>query len=195
MEKQNFKFPLRMCLFIMSLFVLSFSASYSYFSVTPNYATDEEERTTVVTTDYLDVNFTTSQYINNTNLLLVKPESVVNDAEKTTFNIAKKNGSTYNIKYNIYLTDLVISDNMKTADFKWDLLQNGVSIYSGNFVGASTGDIFMLTAEPLLLSNETSASYELRVWLEETDSDQSSLFNGSFKAKVGIDVYTVSRSK
>ena len=194
MEQGKFKFPIRTFIFAMSLFVLSFSASYSYFTVTPNNASSAEERTTNVTTDYLDVNFITSSYINNTNMLLTKHENIAQQAEKTTFTISKKTGVTYTIKYNIYLTELTISDNMKTEDFKWELLQNGSPVYDGTFKSAKTGEILMLTDEPLVLSDAASANYELRIWLEETDKDQSELFNGSVSAKVGIDVYTVARS-
>lgn len=194
MKHSKFKFPIRTLIFVVSLFFLSFSASYSYFTITPNITSSEEDRTTNVTTDYLDVNFTTSSYINNDNLVLIKPENVATQAERTTFNIGKKDGITYNIKYNIYLTDITISDNMKTEDFKWELLQNDSPVYSGTFVNAETGKDLMLTTNPLVLSTETNANYELRIWLEETDIDQSELFNGSVSAKVGVDVYTVSRS-
>ena len=194
MEQNKFKFPIRIFIFAISLFILSFSASYSYFTVTPNYASSAEERTTNVTTDYLDFNFITSKYIHNTNMLLIKHEDIAEKAEKTSFTVSKKEGVTYTIKYNIYLTELTISDNLKSEDFKWELLQNNSPIYNGTFKNAKTGEMLMLTEQPLVLSDATSASYELRVWLEETDSDQSDLFNGSVSAKVGVDVYTVSRS-
>ena len=194
MDKTSFKISIRTLVFVISLFTLAFSGTYSYFSVTTNYATTEEERTTYVTTDYLDVDFTTDEYINNTSLMLISNDDVATKAEKTKFTIAKKDGKSYAIKYNIYLTELNISDNLKSSDFKWDLLQNGVSIYSSSFEGAVTGDTFMLTAEPLLLSTDVSASYELRVWLEETTNDQIELLNGEFSAKVAIDVYTVASS-
>lgn len=193
MKQGKIKFPIRTFIFVVSLFFLSFSASYSYFTAGVT-SSPEEERTSIVTTDYLDVNFTTSSVINNSGLALIKPENVATQAEKTTFTIGKKDGITYSIKYNIYLTEIAISDNLKTEDFKWDLLQNGVSVYNGTFASAVAGEDFMLTAEPLLLSDATSADYELRIWLEETDVDQSELFNGSVSAKVGVDVYTVARS-
>ena len=128
-------------------------------------------------------------------MTLIKSANVAAEADKTIFNVARKAGSRYEIKYNIYLTDLTISDNLKSEDFKWDLLQNGTSIYSGNFASAESNEIFMLTAEPLLTNNDASKSYELRIWLEETDKDQIGLLNGTFSAKVGIDVYTVARNK
>lgn len=194
MKDKKFKFPMRLCIFALSLFVLSFSVSYSFFTTVPQI-NNPENATSHVTTDYLDYDFGTTEYINNQSLTLIKPENVATEADKTVFNVARKAGSKYNIKYNIYLTELNISDNLKSEDFKWDLLQNGVSIYSGNFVAAEANQTFMLTAEPLLIDNDASKSYELRVWLEESNVDQLNLLNGTFSAKVGIDVYTVSKNK
>lgn len=194
MKEKKFKFPMRLCIFALSLFVLSFSVSYSFFTTVPQI-NNPENATTHVATDYLDFDFGTTEYINNTDIKLIKPANVATEADKTIFNVARKAGSKFEIKYNIYLTDLTISDNLKSADFKWDLLQNGTSVYSGNFSTAESNEIFMLTAEPLLTNNDTSKSYELRIWLEETDKDQIGLLDGSFSAKVGIDVYTVAKSK
>lgn len=194
MKDKKFKFPMRLCIFALSLFVLSFSVSYSFFTTVPQI-NNPENATSHVTTDYLDFDFGTTEYINNTDMTLIKSANVAAEADKTIFNVARKAGSRYEIKYNIYLTDLTISDNLKSEDFKWDLLQNGTSIYSGNFASAESNEIFMLTAEPLLTNNDASKSYELRIWLEETDKDQIGLLNGTFSAKVGIDVYTVARNK
>lgn len=194
MKDKKFKFPIRICIFALSLFVLSFSVSYSFFTTVPQI-NNPENATSHVATDYLDFDFGTTEYINNENITLVKPENVATEASKTVFNVARKAGSRYEIKYNIYLTDLTISDNLKSEDFKWDLLQNGTSIYSGNFAATETNELFMLTPEPLLTDNDTSKSYELRIWLEESNVDQANLLNGTFSAKVGIDVYTVARNK
>lgn len=194
MKDRRVKFPVRLCIFALSLFVLSFSVSYSFFTTVPQI-NNPENATTLVTTDYLDFDFGTTEYINNENLVLLKRENVATDADKTVFNVARKAGSNYDIKYNIYLTELNISDNLKSEDFKWDLLQNGVSIYSGSFLAAESNEMFTLTADPLVINNDASKSYELRVWLEESEFDQASLLNGSFSAKVAIDVFTVSKNK
>lgn len=193
MKRPSFKFSVRTLVFTISLIAIVVSGTYAYFSVTTNYATPKEERTTYVTTDYLEVDFVTNEYINNTSLMLIKNEEVSSKADKTTFSISKKDGADYTIKYNIYLTELNISDNLKSADFKWDLLQNGVSIYSNNFSNAESLENYMLSAEPLVL-NDDSASYEFRIWLEESSQDQIELLNGEFSAKIAIDVYTVVRT-
>lgn len=194
MKDKKFKFPVRICVFALSLFILSFSVSYSFFTTVPQIS-NPENATSHVTTDYLDFDFGTTEYINNENMVLLKRENVATEADKTVFNVARKPGSNYDIKYNIYLTELSISDNLKSEDFKWDLLQNGVSIYNGSFVAAESNQMFTLTAEPLVINNDASKSYELRVWFEESDVDQTSLLNGTFSAKVAIDVYTVSKNK
>lgn len=192
MEKKKVAFTVKTLVFVLSLFTLAFSLSYSYFTVTPKNETTEDERSAIVTTDYLDINFTTSKYINNQNLVLIKEDNIASGAEVTSFTIAKKTGRTYKIKYDIYLTDLNI-DKLNSADFKWELLQNGTPIYNGNFSKAKTGERFMLTADSILLNTESSASYDLRIWLQETDVDQSGLYKGTFSAKVGVDVVTVAR--
>lgn len=193
MKEKKFKFPVRLCIFALSLFVLSFSVSYSFFVTVPEVRNPDKAKVDV-TTDYLDYDFATTEYIHNENMALLKKEDVATSADKTVFNIKRKAGKNYDIKYNIYLTELTISDNLKSEDFKWDLLQNGVSIYSGNFKEAKSNEIFTLTAEPLTINNDAEKSYELRIWLEETSEDQATLLNGNFGAKVALDVYTVTKS-
>lgn len=176
----------------LSIIMVVGAVSYAYFNVIPKINDPENKREAIVTTSYLDFDFETTQYLNNTNLTLVKPANVATDSEKVIFTVTKKDNVDYAIRYNIYMTDFVISDNLKTADFKWDLLENGTSIYNGTFSNATSGTDYMFTTGPILL-NDKSASYELRVWLEETTVDQSGLFNGNFSGKLEITATSVER--
>lgn len=177
---------------ILSIVAVFGAVSFAYFNVIPKIVDPNGNREAIVTTNYLDFDFETAQYIKNENLILVKPENVATDSDKIKFTITKKDNIDYAIRYNIYMTDFVISDNLKTNDFKWDLLENGVSINNGTFNNATSGDDYLFTISPVIL-NDKSASYELRVWLEETEIDQSGLFNGNFSGKLEITATSVQR--
>ncbi|MGM9834409.1 MAG: hypothetical protein ACI31M_01355 [Bacilli bacterium] len=177
---------------ILSMIAVVGVVSYAYFNVIPNINDPDNKREAIVTTNYLDFDFETTRYIDNDNLVLVKPDNVATDSEKIIFTITKKDNVDYAIRYNIYMTDFVISDNLKSVDFKWDLLENGTSIYSGTFSNAISGSDYLFTTGPILL-NDKSASYELRVWIEETSADQSGLYNGNFSGKLEITATSVVR--
>lgn len=189
MEKTKHKFnPIKLIVLCISLLVLSFSLSYAYFTVGVNYTSTAEERKQTVNTATLDIDFITSEYINNNSIQLIKAEEVETLSEKSIFNIKNIDGATYDSKYNISLKELTISDNFKSQDFKWSLVKNNEEIATGNFSSANSGEDILLTSSPIvLLSNETH-NYELRIWLQETDLDQSSLYDGIFQAKVSIDL-------
>ena len=116
MNDKKFKFPMILCIFALSLFVLSFSVSYSFFTTVPQI-NNPENATSHVTTDYLDFDFGTTEYINNTDMTLIKSANVAAEADKTIFNVARKAGSRYEIKYNMDRNILKKQSNLKFEYF------------------------------------------------------------------------------
>ena len=91
------------------------------------------------------------------------------------------------MKYNLYLTELTISDNFKSKYFKWELLKNGTTLYSGNFTNAITGEDYLLTSSPQTLEVSKTDNYILRIWLEnDLQVNQIDLTNGTFSGKVKL---------
>ena len=178
MKQRNFILYLSLIIIIISV---AFTISYAYLKA--NVTGNDTATTTNVTSGTLDITFATSAYINNNNLLLISDSDAATKAEQTSFTIDNTK-SNISGKYTLSLTELSISDNLKSNDFKWELLKNDSTINSGNFSTAVTANDFNLTSSNQTITPGTTDSYKLRIWLSETTSDQLSLTNGSFSAKV-----------
>lgn len=175
---------LKSTIFVFCLLVLTMSLSYSFYTYQVTNVNDIRE--TQVDTGQIDVDFATTEYINNLNIMLIKDEEAPTKAEHTDFTVSHTSSSNLDFYYFVSLTDLTISENFKSPDFKWSLLRNGSEVANGNFANVGDSPTLLLTENGLLLNVGESDSLVLRVWLSETDVDQSSLYNGSFTAKVQV---------
>ena len=178
MNKRNLILYLSLIIIIVSV---AFTISYAYLKA--NVTGNDPATFTNVSSGKLDITFATSAYINNNNLLLISDSDVATKADQTSFTIDNTKSNISGI-YKLSLTELSISNNLKSNDFKWELLKNDTIINSGNFSTAVTGTDFILTSSNQTITPGTTDSYKLRIWLSETTSDQISLTNGSFSAKV-----------
>lgn len=185
-DKKSVVIYLLVALFLITL---SFGVSYAYFTadVTGNEPATESR----VTAGTLKVDFTITDKISNSNIMLIKDSDRATRAESIPFSVSN-NGNLAG-QYMIYLTDLSISNNLKSEDFKWELIKNGTTTYAGNFTTATSGTLFPLTSiaqggsvTPVSqsLAVGSTDNYVLRVWLSETQEDQTSLLGGTFSAKV-----------
>ena len=163
------------------LISVAFVISYAFF--TANILGNDTATKTNVTTGTLNIDFATSAYINNTNLFLIADSDAATKADTTNFTVANTSGNVTG-KYTLSLTELTISDNFKSSDFKWQLLKNGTELTSGNFLSALTGTDFNLTTSNQTINVGQTDTYILRVWLSESGQDQLTLTNGTFSAKV-----------
>lgn len=185
---------------ILSVFMLGISLSYAFFN---NFVkkTDGENNPAVVKSGELDITFNTSQYINNNSAELVEEADLQDDANYASkFTVDKSSKSTAkNIKYDIYLKDIKISDNLKDSPYlKWKLLnvKTGESI-KGNFTdivkdkcSSGSGTCY----KKYLKSNITltaATDYILYIYLEYSATEnQNSILEGTLSTKVAIDSYT-----
>lgn len=175
---------LRSTVLVCSLIMLTLSISYSYYNIGVTKVNDLDE--TTVYTGSLVIKFETSRYINNTSILPIKDENVATKADHTDFTITHDTGSTLDTYYFVSLVDVTISDNFKASnDFRWSLLLDGTEVSSGDFTSIN-GSQLLLTDTPILLEVGDTDSLELRIWIRETEVDQSSLYNGKFAGKVQV---------
>ena len=179
---------------VILLIILAVSITYAYFARLKVVTGDTPE--TTVTSGLLDVDFTTSKYISNTNAKLINDDVAYTQADKTIFSVIRSSkNTTNNVYYTISLTDINISDNLKNSPyFKWALYNTNnvkatsVPISKGNFKNVSDGNLSLYTKK-LPLAKDAKHNYTLIVWLSnDPDVDQESLLNGSFEAKVQLTV-------
>ena len=170
------------------LITVTFSASRAYYlariTVTDNI------NDTSITNANLDIDFLTSQYINEPKLMLINDSDRVASAPYTSFAITSKSTSTISADYSLYLTDFTISDNFVSNDFKWELVRKNDSgetqVATGNFANAVTGKDYTLTTANVTIAPQDTHQYIFRIWLSYTDNDQANLLNGSFSGKIAL---------
>ena len=114
---------------------------------------------------------------------------------------AENNVTDNNIVYDITLTDIDITDGLLDENFKFQLLKNDVIIGEGNFSSLQVekkGEKYKFYQRVILNENvlnlpkytDTADSFQLRIYILDNGSDQSSLMGQRFRAKVEIATYT-----
>lgn len=167
---------------------VTFALSRAYYLAKITVA-DKINATTVKNAN-LDIEFLTSQYINDANLMLIKDSERQVSAPYTLFSVTSKYTSTITTNYTLYLTDFTISDNFVSSDFKWELAQKNDSgetqIATGSFADATSSKDYTLTTTDITISPQDTHQYIFRIWLSYTDNDQANLLNGSFSGKMAL---------
>lgn len=171
----------------IAIIVISITFVVSYAYMIAKVIGNEDANNTKVSTGTLEVSFTTSSYIKENDMPLINAADVAKSAVHTDFSISHSKNSNVATKYNLYLTELTISDNFKSKYFKWELLKNGTTLYSGNFTNAITGEDYLLTSSPQTLEVSKTDNYILRIWLEnDLQVNQIDLTNGTFSGNVKL---------
>lgn len=170
------------------LITTAFTASRAFYLAKIN-VTDTINPSTVTNAN-LDIEFLTSQYINEPSMMLINDADRQNSTAYTNFTITSKSTSTMTANYTLYLTDFTISTNFISEDFKWELTKKGDSgettIATGNFSNAISGKDYTLTTDEITISPSETQQYVFRIWLSYADRDQSNLLEGSFSGKIGL---------
>ena len=171
---------------IIATVTLAASRAYYLAKIT----VDDKINNTTITNANLDIEFLTSQYINEPKMMLINDSDRQASAPYTSFAITSKSTSTISVDYTLYLTNFTISDNFVSSDLKWELAKKTDSgetqVATGNFANAVTGKDYTLTTTGITISPQDTHQYIFRVWLSYTDNDQASLLNGSFSGKIAL---------
>lgn len=173
---------------VMSIVIIGISLSYAYFINTIEEVNPDNQGTSI-TSGELTMNFTTDRLINATSAGLINDADVVTEGDYTQFSVSlPSNADASSATYSLYLTELNITDNLKSTYVKWALYDaKGTNeITSGNFVSATTGTNLSLQNNITINRGETN-SYRLYIWLSNDENvNQIDLLNGSLSAKVGF---------
>ena len=122
-------------------------------------------------------------YINASNVSFTKSENIAQESQKSFFKIVSGNNKHY-ITYDLSLSELTISSSLQVENFKWQLVKDNQIINSGNFNGVNFNGINLAT--DLIIGVNKTHEYELRIWLQETEYNQSNLKNGIFSGKITL---------
>lgn len=132
--------------------------------------------------------FSQTEYIESSAIMPIKDEDRYNYGTKNSFIVnILENLKKYDIALQINLVDISMSSELKMNDFKYELLENGVIVSSGNFSNLDSDTIEILPNKTLNVLNYPYAyNYELIIWLSENNGDQNNVMNKNFKARVNV---------
>lgn len=171
-------------IFIVLLILVGLTYGYFLTRISGNTNT----KSIVVTTANLEIEYDdSSEMINNENIIPILPENIKKDAAIKTFSVYNKPTSKLSYLY-VGLKNIVISEELKDKNFKWILYEttaaaeNILPVSSGNFKDvADECEIY----RTMIIENETK-KFELYIYLEENNNDQSDMMNKNFSAKIEI---------
>lgn len=173
------------------IFACMLGSSYAYYTLT-------EGTTVTATTGDFDANvsvvFSESEYINLKTGVPISSTDVDKYASTSKFTLVpdatKLQG--YDVAVKIAITNITIDSSLKISDFKYDLKCNDGS--STTTLKTGTGadftstelEIGTLSTQDSTFSISKTYNCALRLWLEETDSDQNTLMNKSFSGLIKV---------
>ena len=133
--------------------------------------------------------FSQTEYIKSTQNLPIYDEDKYKYANKNSFTITiGENLANYETGLEIILSDIVISDELKIKNYKYELLQNKTIISSGDFSDIGTSTSIKLLPMTIITPPNYPHTYvyELYIWLSEDGTDQNNLMNKNFGAKINV---------
>ncbi len=186
-KKSYFRFGVLIFLWLL----LIGSLSYAYFSVVFD---NDDKTSTEVVTGLLSVDFTTGEYINNNDMWPINDSEIFSNSDKSVFSVKRSStNTTDNVYYNIYLDDIVITDNYKSEYIKWKLYDSAspnsssVAISEGNFENIGSNTSIQLNRERISLPKNVTHNYTLYIWISNSTTDnQTQLLEGSIEGKVKV---------
>lgn len=130
----------------------------------------------------------TDRIISSQNMPIADDDRYVYATKNSFIVTLGSNLKDYQTAIEISLTNIKISDELKSVNYKYELLENGVTIVTGNF--SNIGNMTTLSLKPLTIMNHTkdeeTYTYDLYIWLSDDGTNQNELMNKSFGAKVNV---------
>lgn len=168
---------------IFSMFGLMLATSYAWYSYEGGSTTFDG----VTKADDLLISYQNGEYINTSIAVPVSEEQIDMYSEKNNFNIkVTGNDKKEEIKVSVKLIDVEIADELKDADFKIEMYYQGFqrASFSGTQITAGTDINF----GSVMLDNDISNQFEIRVYILDDGTDQNVMMNRIFKGKIEVEV-------
>lgn len=191
-DKKESKLNYKFLIMIAVIVPIILSVSYAYFlarvsgdnTIIDGNATNKFD---------IDLITTDNGYINASDMLPISETASADKAAKGIFSV-KTGSNDYKINYSLSLTDITISDNLKSSDdLKWELWSSDTNtkISSGTF--KNTSSTLLLKNNIIINKNQTN-NYELRIYVLETNTNQLELLDGTLSAKVTMDAEMINEA-
>ena len=191
-DKKESKLNYNFLIMIAVIVPIILSVSYAYFlarvsgdnTIIDGNATNKFD---------IDLITTDNGYINASDMLPISETASADKAAKGIFSV-KTGSNDYKINYSLSLTDITLSDNLKSSnDLKWELWSSDTNtkISSGTFKNASST---LLLKNNIIINKNQTNNYELRIYVLETNTNQLELLDGTLSAKVTMDAEMINEA-
>ena len=191
-DKKESKLNYKFLIMIAVIVPIILSVSYAYFlarvsgdnTIIDGNATNKFD---------IDLITTDNGYINASDMLPISETASADKAAKGIFSV-KTGSNDYKINYSLSLTDITLSDNLKSSnDLKWELRSSDTNtkISSGTFKNASST---LLLKNNIIINKNQTNNYELRIYVLETNTNQLELLDGTLSAKVTMDAEMINEA-
>lgn len=162
-----------------------FGVTYGWYEYSQAQATAKGSTIKEVPT----VIFTSDENIYVSKIMPIYDDDRYSYGERNTFTVTiGENLKDYDTGIEIGLTGLRMADELKISDYKYELLQDGVVVSSGDFSNVGMGT--NMTIMPMTVLTPTAFpqtyTYELYIWLSENGTNQNNLMNKEFSAKLNV---------
>ena len=165
------------------MFGLMLATSYAWYSYEGGSTTFDG----VTKSEDLLISYQNGEYINTSIAVPVSEEQVDMYSEKNNFNIrVTGNDKNEEIKVSVKLIDVEIADELKDANFKVEMYYQGFQRASFSGTEITTGTDINFGS--VMLDNDISNQFEIRVYILDDGTDQNDMMNRIFKGKIEIEV-------
>lgn len=166
---------------LITLFIITIGITGTYAWLT--WSSPNTTEMTITIGNIADVIFDNGQDIYTTNLSPVfYPEA----GEKSNFSIVKRStAASANITYTVTLDITTIAEELKSASFKYKLINNTSSteVASGDFSGTSNGSTLTLYTGIL---TDTRADYTFLIYIDSNIENNTNMMGKKFSATLNI---------
>ena len=133
--------------------------------------------------------FAQTEFITSTQIMPIYDEDRYRYATKNSFTVTLgENLQDYETGLEIVLNNINIAEELKIQNYKYELLQNKITVKSGNFSTLGTSTTIELLPMTVLTPETypTTYAYELYIWLTEDGSNQNHLMNKQFGGEIQV---------
>ena len=171
---------------IIIMVSLMCSVSYGWYA----YANAETNIESTTLKEIPTVIFTQSDHIYSKSTTPIYDKDRYNYAYKNSFMITiGENLKDYETGIEITLKDIVMSNELKIENYKYELMEDGQTVSTGNFKDLGNNKIMKI--KPMtIIKPETypqTYTYDFYMWLSEDETNQNDLMNKVFSAKINIE--------
>lgn len=175
---------------IVVVFSMMLTTSYAWYAF-DNASTVFEGMTN---NDDIIVSYQKGEYINATTAIPISSEQVDMYSEKNNFNIVvKNNAKDSEMLVSISLVEISIDGSLQKPSFKIELYHQSDKIagFGGDDIGTSGATTKKLA--DVILDNDVTNNFELRLYILDDGTNQTTMENKTFQAKIQVNV--ISRLK